>query len=107
MELKHIKAGGKDRPFLFSYRATRELAETDLSEKDELEFMAYLGFKYGAIKENQEPTFNEQDIPDWFEDDMSSFIEVQKALQEMQPEMEKMMAPQNRQQRRSQKKKEV
>ena len=110
MELRHIKAGGKDRPFLFSYSAIRELANTDLTGQDEIEVMAFLGFKFGEIKEakieSRKPVvdFSQSDIPDWFEDDFQSFLEVQSALEQMKALQEKMMAPQNRQQRRSQKK---
>ncbi|MCO6358544.1 hypothetical protein [Roseivirga pacifica] len=104
MVLTHIKAGGKERPFLFSYKAIRDLAKVDLSISDEMEVMSYLGFKYGAIKEGIEVDFNQEDVADWFEGDLPSFFEVVEVIKAMQPMLEKMQAPQNRQQRRSQKK---
>ena len=114
MIIKHIQAGGKLRPFLFSYRAIRELANTDLTAADaddELEVMSYLGFKYGAIKQAKHQNekavldFKPSDVADWFEEDLNSFLEVQQALQEMEAFKEKMQAPQNKQQKRSRPKK--
>lgn len=105
MVLTHIKAGGKERPFLFSYKAIQELATVDFSASNEMEVMSYLGFKYGAIKEKQEVDFEQADVADWFEDDLESFVKVVEVVKSMQPMLEKIQAPQNRQQRRSQKSK--
>ena len=110
MVLQHIKVGGKARPFLFSYRAIRELTTIDLSGKDELEVMAFLGFKHGAVKEAKEAgkeavlEFQVSDIADWWDEDLNAFIQTQQVLEEMKAQLEKIRAPQNRQQKRSQKK---
>lgn len=113
MILKHIKVGGKAKPFLFSYLAITEMQKADLKEKNEMEYLAYLGFKYGAIKvakdagKPAEIDFKEEDIADWFEDDLDSYFEVVEVIAEMKPKLEKMMASLAGQQKRSQKKNRV
>lgn len=110
MVLRHITVGGENKPFLFSYLAIAEMQKADFSNKNEMEYLAFLGFKYGAIKHAKEKgvdpqiNFTEEDIKDWFEDDLEAFFEVVEVIGDMKPKLEKMMASLQGQQKRSQKK---
>jgi len=104
MVTENIEAGGKDRPFLFSYKAIKELSKTNTEGTDELdqvELMAFIGFKHGAIKEKEEVDFELSDMEDWFEEDLSLLATITQVIENSKTLQEKAQAPQNRKQRRS------
>lgn len=106
MTIQNIEAGGKQRPFLFSYKAIKELSSMPLqsmSEMEQMEVMAFLGFKYGAVKEGLKVDFKQADIENWLEDDLSLLGELQIMIDDMQAAQKKMMNPNREQRRKSQK----
>lgn len=110
VSVEFIKAGGKERPFLFGYGALKQMARQKnietLDEFEALEFMIYLGFRHGALEKGMEIDFEQSDMERWFEADFSVFLSAQKILEASQAidSMGKMLAP-NRSQRRGAKKK--
>ena len=71
---------------------------------EQTELMAFLGFKYGAIKEGIALDFELSSIEEWLEDDFSLLSVITATIDEMKVAQEKIQTP-NRAQKRSQKKK--
>lgn len=87
--LRTIKAGGKDRPFLYSYRAIKEQSKiTGTVGLENLEVGAYLGFKYGALNQEQAIDFSQADIEDWFDEDLGVVAEVSESMTEAMGQFE-------------------
>ena len=76
-----IEIKGQERPFWFAIKAQRELSKADIETKDNM-YMVWLGFKYGAIKENVSFDLTEEDIVDFFEVNLEAFKEVKELLAE-------------------------
>ena len=77
-------------PFLFSYRAIKELNKAGIKDGlESIEKAAFLGFKYGHIKRNQTITFKEEDIEEWFDDDISLIGKITEIIQEVMQDFEK------------------
>lgn len=81
--LRTVKAGGKDRPFLFAYRAIRDLERGEKPKGlDQVELAGYYGFKYGAIAQKQEVDFKQEDVAEWIEQDVSLIVELKTIIAE-------------------------
>jgi hypothetical protein len=101
MAVEYIEAGGAQRPFLAGYRAQarfqiwrEEFMGEDHSKSDLVELgiegtvqMAFVGFYYGAIKENQPTDFTIETVEGWLDDDIGVVIKVSEAWNRAQPHM--------------------
>lgn len=74
----------KNLPFLFSYRAIRDLNKAGITAGFEtIEKAAYLGFYYGHLKQNKQvPSFTEETIAEWFEEDFALITQITEIVQE-------------------------
>lgn len=87
--VREIKAGGKDRPFLFAYRAIKQLNKAGLTDGlESVEKAAYWGFYFGSVKRGLTPDFDESTIEEWFEDDISLIGEITEVITEVMGEFE-------------------
>lgn len=82
MEAVQIKVNKKNRPFLISYRAAKDLATIEVDDPeittrnsgfDYQELMMFLGFKYGAISEKKEIDFTQENVVEWIDADIDLF----------------------------------
>jgi hypothetical protein len=101
MAVEYIEAGGEQRPFLAGYRAQarfqiwrEEFLGQDQSGSDLVELgiegtvqMAFIGFFYGAKKENLPADFTIETVEDWLDADISVVLKVSEAWNRAQPHM--------------------
>lgn len=103
---QYIEAGGKKRPFLFRYKALKELCIalgiklSQLSKLDDIDFseaekIIFLGFTHGAQSEQLEIDFKETDIEAWLDED---FPLVQKSMEVFNSQVADFMAGKKNQQ---------
>jgi hypothetical protein len=87
--VREIKAGGKTRPFLFAYRAIKQLNKDGVTNGlESLEKAAYWGFYFGAVKRGQTPDFEESVIEEWFEEDIALIGEISEVITEVMADFE-------------------
>lgn len=82
--IRYLKAGGKERPFLFSFRAIDELTEDKTIKAGSFKHIAkacFLGFKYGALKQKQEVDFTQESVFDWLDDDLKMVNRMAKIME--------------------------
>lgn len=111
MVLQYVTVNGEELPFLFSYRALKELTQSGkinetTPEMDQLEYTAWLGFKYGAIKKEKEFSLAQEALVEIFDEDPDVFLRVRELVEESKiiQGLGKKVAPKmNRAQRRSKK----
>ena len=89
--MDYLKLEGKDHPFLFAIKASKEMQKADLQEKDDLYFI-YLGLKYGAIREKKQFPYTEDALIDIFEDDLEAYEHACDLLGSHMGKLKKMKA---------------
>lgn len=86
-----IKLKGKDYPFLFANKASKEMIQVeDLAKKDDIYFI-WLGFKYGSKKDGKEFPLTETELETELED-MDIYEQACKQLGEDMGRLKKVKA---------------
>lgn len=88
--VRDLTVDGQNKPFLFSYRAIKELNKAGIKDGlESLERAAFLGFKFGAIKRNLPVDFTEATIEEWFDEDLSLIGDIKEIIEETMADFEK------------------